>query len=65
MSALGEHAAFIVASYAVFVAVLAGLILWLWVDGTRQANRLASFEARGIKRRQRGAPPSGSETSKS
>ena len=48
---LGPHAAFIWASYAVFAAVLAAMIAWLWADGKRQMSALAALEARGVKRR--------------
>jgi heme exporter protein D len=52
---LGPHAAFIVASYAAFVAVLGALVAWLLWDGRRQAKALAEFEARGVSRRSRGS----------
>ncbi len=48
---LGPHAAFIWASYALFLIVLAGLIAWLVFDGRRQERALADLEARGVKRR--------------
>jgi len=31
--------------------VIAGLIIWLVLDGREQQRRLADFEARGVKRR--------------
>ncbi len=48
---LGQHAAFIWASYGVSFLVLGGLILWLRLDANRQANLLAELEARGVTRR--------------
>ena len=61
---LGPHAAFIWISYAIFAAVLATLIGWLWRDGQDQQQRLARLEAQGIKRRtsqplSAGATPAG------
>lgn len=48
---LGPHAAFIWAAYGVFIAVLAAVLAWLWLDGKTQERTLAALEARGIKRR--------------
>lgn len=48
---LGPHATFIVASYVIYFAVLAALIVWLVYDGYRQVKALADLEARGVKRR--------------
>ena len=48
---LGAHAGFIIASYAIFVLVVAGLIVWIWFDGIAQKRALAALEARGIRRR--------------
>ena len=48
---LGPHAAFIVAAYAIGVAVIAGLIGWIWLDYAAQRRSLAELEAGGIKRR--------------
>ena len=48
---LGPHAVFIVASYAVTLAVVVGLVLWVWLDGRRQTRILAELEARGVRRR--------------
>lgn len=47
---MGPHAAFIWSSYAIFTAVLGGLMAWLIVDGRRQTARLAQLEARGAER---------------
>lgn len=48
---LGPHATYIWASYCAVALVLAGLIAWLLLDGTRQKKSLADLEARGVKRR--------------
>ncbi|MGH7949084.1 MAG: heme exporter protein CcmD [Candidatus Binataceae bacterium] len=48
---LGPHATYIWASYSAVALVLAGLIAWLLLDGTRQKRALADLEARGVKRR--------------
>jgi heme exporter protein D len=48
---LGPHAAFIWAAYFVVGAVLAGLVLWLVVDGRRQQRLIEELEARGVRRR--------------
>jgi heme exporter protein D len=48
---MGPHATFIWASYALMAAVLAGLTIWLILDGRRQAQLLADSEARAGKRR--------------
>lgn len=47
----GRHAAFIWASYGIVLAVVAGLLLWLWRDGRRQRAALADLERRGVRRR--------------
>ncbi|MBH0237827.1 heme exporter protein CcmD [Methylobrevis albus] len=48
---LGPHAGFILASYAITLAVIAGLILWVRADHRAQRARLAELEARGVRRR--------------
>ncbi len=50
---LGPHAAFIVASYAVFTLVLVSLTAWLFYDGARQKRLLEDLEAKGARRRSR------------
>ncbi|MDX2290333.1 MAG: heme exporter protein CcmD [Hyphomicrobiaceae bacterium] len=50
---LGPHATFILAAYALVALVLAGLALWLWLDGRQQANLIADLERRGVRRRSR------------
>jgi heme exporter protein D len=58
-AALGPHAAFIVASYLVAAAVLAGLVLWVVLDHRAQARRIAELEARGVRRRSAARPAAG------
>ncbi|WP_181705103.1 heme exporter protein CcmD [Chthonobacter rhizosphaerae] len=53
---LGPHAGFIVASYAITIAVVAGLIAWVVVDHGAQKRRLADLEARGVRRRSAARP---------
>jgi heme exporter protein D len=50
---LGPHAAFIWAAYAAVTVVLAGLALWLALDGRRQQGLVDELEARGVRRRSR------------
>ena len=51
MPEISYHGGFILAAYAVTIAVLAGILLWLFLDGRAQKRRLADLEARGIRRR--------------
>jgi heme exporter protein D len=51
MTMLGPHAGFIFASYGIVVAVIAGLVLWVTLDGRGRRRELADLEARGIRRR--------------
>ncbi len=48
---LGAHAGFIIAAYAVAVAIIAALIAWVIVDYRRQRRILADLERRGVTRR--------------
>jgi heme exporter protein D len=48
---LGNHAGFVVASYAIFFVVVIGLIAWVVVDGRAQRRALADLESRGVRRR--------------
>lgn len=48
---LGPHAAFILASYAIFFIVLTVLVLWIFWKGTRLRNKLSELEAQGVTRR--------------
>lgn len=48
----GPHFGFILASYAIGFSVLAGLILWSWLDWRAQSRALDRFAARdGARRR--------------
>jgi heme exporter protein D len=49
------HAGFIAAAYLATLVVLAGLFLWIVIDGRTQRRRLADLEARGVRRRSAGA----------
>lgn len=51
---LGKHAVFIWSSYAIVFATLVFLIAWLVAEGRQLSAQMADFEARGIKRRQKG-----------
>lgn len=48
---LGPHADFIIASYAIGVAVVAALIAWIWLDYRAQRRALRELESRGVARR--------------
>jgi heme exporter protein D len=53
---LGPHASFIVACYAMTVAVVLVLIGWVIADYRAQQRVLADLEARGVTRRSKEAP---------
>jgi heme exporter protein D len=48
---LGPHALFIILSYGIAAAVIAGLIGWVLIDYRAQLRALADLEARGVTRR--------------
>ncbi|KWT71089.1 hypothetical protein APY04_0751 [Hyphomicrobium sulfonivorans] len=48
---LGPHASFIWAAYGAVVAVIGGLIAWLYIDGRVQQRKLAVLAERGVRRR--------------
>jgi heme exporter protein D len=52
---LGAHTDFVVAAYAVALAVILGLLAWIVLDHGRQRRVLAELEARGVRRRARNA----------
>ncbi len=52
---LGPHAVFIVASYAVTVLVVVGLIAWIVGDYAAQRRILGDLDERGVRRRSQGA----------
>lgn len=47
----GPHAGFIIASYAIAFAVVAGLIVWAVLDHRLTRQALERLEARGGRRR--------------
>ena len=49
--ALGPHAVFIVAAYAVAIVIVAGLIVWVVVDRRHLRRALDELEGQGITRR--------------
>jgi heme exporter protein D len=55
MMALGPHAAFIVAAYAITLVVVVVLIAWVMLDHRAQARALADLDARGVRRRSESA----------
>ncbi len=56
---LGPHAGFIIAAYAVAVAVIGLLIAWVTTDYFAQKRALAELDRRGITRRSAAPRPSG------
>lgn len=48
---LGPHAGFILAAYAIALAVVAGLIAWIVVDHRAQTRILEDLERAGVTRR--------------
>jgi heme exporter protein D len=50
---LGQHADFIVASYAITVFVVALLVAWVILDYSAQRRILGDLEERGVSRRSR------------
>jgi heme exporter protein D len=54
---LGPHWLFIVAAYALALAVVLGLIAWVVLDHRIQARTLRDLEARGLRRRSSSAGP--------
>lgn len=51
MPDLGQHAAFIIAAYAVTFVAIAALALFIVEDDRKQHRLLAELEAQGIRRR--------------
>jgi heme exporter protein D len=54
---LGPHAPFIIAAYAVALAIVGGLIAWVILDYLTQRRVLADLDARGVVRRSEQAAP--------
>jgi heme exporter protein D len=48
---LGPHAGFILAAYAIALAVIAGLIAWIVLDHRAQLRILEDLERAGVTRR--------------
>jgi heme exporter protein D len=48
---LGPYASFVLTSYALVVAIVAVLIVWIAVDYRHQRQRLRDLEASGVTRR--------------
>jgi heme exporter protein D len=48
---LGPHAGFILAAYAIALAVVAGLIAWVMLDHRAQLRVLDDLERAGVTRR--------------
>jgi heme exporter protein D len=48
---LGPHAGFILAAYAIALAVVAGLIAWIVLDHRAQLRILDELERAGVSRR--------------
>jgi len=48
---LGPHAGFILAAYAIALAVIAGLIAWVMLDHRAQLRVLDDLERAGVTRR--------------
>ncbi len=51
MSALGSHAGFIVAAYAISLLVVLALIGWVHWTHRRVKGEIAALDGRGIRRR--------------
>lgn len=47
----GQHAAFIIPSYAATIAVLGGLVIWLHLQHKARKRELAELEKAGVTRR--------------
>lgn len=56
LPALGPHAGFIVAAYAVTALTVAALAAWILIDRRAIRRRLKQLEADGVRRRSERAP---------
>ncbi|MDJ0931644.1 heme exporter protein CcmD [Breoghania sp.] len=54
---LGNHPGFILASYAVSLVLIGGLIAWIRYDFRHQKSLLAELEARRLRRRSAAKDP--------
>ncbi len=50
------HAGYILAAYLAAALVLAGLIVWIWLDTRVQKRKLERLEAAGVRRSMRSRP---------
>lgn len=48
---MSEHAVFVYASYGLGALILAGLVVWLWLDRNATVKELARLEKTGVRRR--------------
>lgn len=48
---MSSHAAYVAASYGIVALTVAGLILWVWMDGRARRRELQALEDAGIRRR--------------
>jgi len=46
-----DHPWFVAAAYGISAIVIAGLILWIVLDGRAQRRDIAGLEASGVRRR--------------
>ncbi|HTK13005.1 MAG TPA: heme exporter protein CcmD [Xanthobacteraceae bacterium] len=56
---LGNHAGFIIASYAVAAVIVGGLIAWVMADYRTQRRKLVDLDRRGLRRRSASARSEG------
>jgi heme exporter protein D len=61
MPDLGQHAAFIIAAYAVTFVAVAALALFIVEDDRKQRRALAELERKGVRRRSAPAKPTPSK----
>lgn len=54
---LGPHAGFIIASYAICAAIVAGLVLWVRTDKARLEKTLDDLAEQGVGRSRRSSDP--------
>jgi heme exporter protein D len=51
-----SHAFYVTLSYVSAVAIVLGLVLWVWLDHRGRRQELARLEAAGIRRRSSAHP---------
>jgi heme exporter protein D len=61
MPDLGQHAAFIIAAYAVTFVAVAALALFIVEDDRKQRRALAELERKGVRRRSAAPKPTPSK----